>query len=158
MWGPPGPFADGDDPTRVFTGERKPTDYRLGKPQRPRWLFPVRGAEVEGSVGSTAQADSASGDPSIATGLWPTPEKPFLNPAIHGKIDKGDYTIEKVYFASMPGHYVCGNLYRPVIESHKPQKLPVCCYRHTDIAPTAGFTDDQENVAKAISMPAANPT
>src|SRR5262249_20922194 len=49
----------------------------------------------------------------VATGLWPLPEKTPLNPVIHGKIDRDDYTIEKVFFASMPGHYVSGNLYRP---------------------------------------------
>jgi dienelactone hydrolase len=36
-----------------------------------------------------------------------------LNPVIHGKVDCGDYTIEKVYFESIPGFYVTGNLYRP---------------------------------------------
>src|SRR5262249_2356638 len=45
--------------------------------------------------------------------LWPMPEKTPLNPVIHGKIDRDDYTIEKVFFASLPGHYVSGNLYRP---------------------------------------------
>src|SRR5947199_7143959 len=49
----------------------------------------------------------------VATGLWPMPEKTPLNPVIHGKIERDGYTIEKVFFASMPGHYVCGNLYRP---------------------------------------------
>ena len=42
-------------------------------------------------------------------------------PVIHGKIDRDDYTIEKVFFASMPGHYVSGNLYRPVTESDDSQ-------------------------------------
>ncbi len=50
----------------------------------------------------------------IAQGLWPLPEKSPLSPVIHGKLDCGDYTIEKVYFASRPGLYVTGNLYRPV--------------------------------------------
>jgi dienelactone hydrolase len=49
----------------------------------------------------------------VSQGLWPMPEKTPLNPVIHGKIDRDAYTIEKVFFASMPGHYVSGNLYRP---------------------------------------------
>jgi hypothetical protein len=49
----------------------------------------------------------------VATGLWPLPEKTPLNPVIHGKIDRAGYTVEKVFFASYPGHFVCGNLYRP---------------------------------------------
>jgi hypothetical protein len=49
----------------------------------------------------------------VATGLWPMPPKEPLVPVVHGKIDRGDYTVEKVFFASMPGHYVTGNLYRP---------------------------------------------
>lgn len=50
----------------------------------------------------------------IAQGLWPIPERSPLKPVIHGKLDCGDYTIEKVFFASRPGLYVTGNLYRPV--------------------------------------------
>lgn len=49
-------------------------------------------------------------------GLWPMPEKKPLNPVIHGKIDMGAYTIEKVYFESFPGFFVTGNLYRPAKE------------------------------------------
>ncbi len=49
----------------------------------------------------------------VALGLWPLPEKAPLNSVIHGRIDRDDYTVEKVFFASLPGHYVSGNLYRP---------------------------------------------
>jgi dienelactone hydrolase len=49
----------------------------------------------------------------VATGLWPLPPRTPLNPVVHGKIDRDEYTIEKVFFASYPGHYVSGNLYRP---------------------------------------------
>src|SRR5688572_30461860 len=49
----------------------------------------------------------------VAAGLWPMPTKTPLKAVIHGKIDRGDYTIEKVYFESAPGFFVTGNLYRP---------------------------------------------
>ena len=49
----------------------------------------------------------------VAQGLWPMPTRTPLNAVIHGKIDRGEYTIEKVYFESAPGFYVTGNLYRP---------------------------------------------
>jgi dienelactone hydrolase len=49
----------------------------------------------------------------ISQGLWPMPTKTPLNPVIHGKIDRGDYTVEKVFFESAPGFFVTGNLYRP---------------------------------------------
>src|SRR5256885_5703126 len=49
----------------------------------------------------------------ISQGLWPMPTKTPLNPVIHGKIDGGEYTVEKVYFESVPGFFVTGNLYRP---------------------------------------------
>ena len=49
----------------------------------------------------------------VAEGLWPMPTKTPLNAVIHGKIDRGDYTVEKVYFESAPGFFVTGNLYKP---------------------------------------------
>jgi len=49
----------------------------------------------------------------VSQGLWPMPTKTPLNAVIHGKIDQGEYTIEKVYFESAPGFFVTGNLYRP---------------------------------------------
>jgi dienelactone hydrolase len=49
----------------------------------------------------------------VSAGLWPLPERTPLNAHIFGRLDRGDYTVEKVYFESYPGHYVTGNLYRP---------------------------------------------
>ncbi|MBU6400588.1 MAG: acetylxylan esterase [Verrucomicrobia bacterium] len=49
----------------------------------------------------------------VALGLWPMPTKSPLNAVIHGKIDLGDYTVEKVCFESLPGFYVTGSLFRP---------------------------------------------
>jgi dienelactone hydrolase len=63
----------------------------------------------------------------VANGLWPQPEKTPLHAIVHGKIDRDDYTIERVFFASYPGHYVSGNLYRP---KGKTGKLPVVLFAH----------------------------
>ena len=49
----------------------------------------------------------------VATGLWPAWPRGPIKSVIYGKVDRGDYTVEKVYFASLPGHYVTGSLYRP---------------------------------------------
>lgn len=50
----------------------------------------------------------------VAAGLWPMPPKTPVNAVVHGRIDRGDYTLEKVYLESFPGFFVTGNLYRPV--------------------------------------------
>src|SRR5258708_4902083 len=49
----------------------------------------------------------------ISQGLWPMPTKTPLRAVVHGRIDRGEYTVEKVYFESAPGFFVTGNLYRP---------------------------------------------
>jgi dienelactone hydrolase len=49
----------------------------------------------------------------VALGLWPAPSKTPLNAVVHGRVDRPDYTVEKVYFESVPGFFVTGNLYRP---------------------------------------------
>jgi dienelactone hydrolase len=50
----------------------------------------------------------------VATGLWPMPEKTPLNPVIHGKVERPGFSVEKVYFQSLPGHFVTGLLFRPI--------------------------------------------
>jgi dienelactone hydrolase len=60
-----------------------------------------------------ARADHLRKQILFSAGLWPMPEKTPLKPVIFGKVDRGDHTIEKVYFESLPGYYVTGNLYRP---------------------------------------------
>jgi dienelactone hydrolase len=49
----------------------------------------------------------------VSAGLWPMPPKQPLDAQIFGLVDRGDHTVEKVYFESYPGFYVTGNLYRP---------------------------------------------
>ena len=49
----------------------------------------------------------------VTLGLWPMFPKAPLNPIITGKLDRDDYTIEKVVLETFPGFTLSGNLYRP---------------------------------------------
>lgn len=49
----------------------------------------------------------------VALGLSPRPTRTPLKAVVHEKKEMGDYTVEKVFFESMPGFYVTGSLYRP---------------------------------------------
>lgn len=50
----------------------------------------------------------------VANGLVPTHEPTPLNAEIFGKIEREDYSVEKVYFQPFPGFFTTGNLYRPL--------------------------------------------
>jgi hypothetical protein len=56
----------------------------------------------------------------VSCGLWPLPEKTPLQPHIFGKIEREGYSVEKVYIQTLPGFYLCGNLYRPLGRGNGP--------------------------------------
>jgi dienelactone hydrolase len=114
------------DPTRALPEGEKPHDARIGKVRTlddKDFDFHVPSTLKEWETRRQALREQVL----VAEGLWPMPEKTPLNPVIHGKIDRDDYTVEKVFFASMPGHYVSGNLYRP---KGKTGKLPAVLSPH----------------------------
>lgn len=49
-----------------------------------------------------------------SAGLMPMPPRTPLKPVIFGETPHADYIVSKVYFESLPGFFVTGNLYRPV--------------------------------------------
>jgi dienelactone hydrolase len=49
----------------------------------------------------------------VAAGLWPEFDRPPLTPAVFGKVEGADYTIERVDLETLPGLHLTGNLYRP---------------------------------------------
>lgn len=49
-----------------------------------------------------------------SAGLLPMPDRTPLNTNVFGDIRHPDYIVSKVYFESLPGFFVTGNLYRPV--------------------------------------------
>jgi hypothetical protein len=97
---------------RVITPPALPPDARLGEPvslDKPFTFTPAFTSADEWKARAAALRTQVQ----VAVGLWPMPEKMPLRPVIHGRIVRDGYTIEKVFFASAPGHYVSGNLYRP---------------------------------------------
>ena len=49
-----------------------------------------------------------------SAGLMPKPERTPLNAVVFGERKHPDYTVSKVYFESVPGFFVTGNLYKPI--------------------------------------------
>ncbi len=49
-----------------------------------------------------------------SAGLLPMPERTPLGSNVFGDIKHADYIVSKVYFESLPGFFVTGNLYRPM--------------------------------------------
>ncbi len=84
-------------------------------------------------------------------GLLPMPEKPPLAPQIFGEVKRGDYTVSKVYFESLPGFYVTGNLYRPSGEGPYPAILSAhghWAYGRLEHTPTASVPARAINLAR----------
>lgn len=117
-----------EDLTRVTPAGQFPQDSRL-KPLRTYndayhpWVAPSDKATWE------AARQRYREQLLTAVGLWPMPEAAPLRPVIHGRVDRGDYFVEKVYFESFPGHYVTGNIYRPKDKSG-PLPAVLCPHGH----------------------------
>lgn len=96
---------------RVFPAGEVPADSRLSELRTLNSYFPFTPVE------DSAQWEKRQADIRhrilISQGLWPEPTKTELNAVIHGRIDFEDYSVEKVFFESIPGHFVTGSLYRP---------------------------------------------
>lgn len=63
----------------------------------------------------------------VACGLWPMPERPPIKATVHGRIERDDYTVDRVYFESSPGLLVTGSLYLP---KNAAGKLPTILCPH----------------------------
>ena len=106
-------FAD----VRVLPEGEAPKDKRLGALKDLNGYFPL---EVPATKEEWAKrADYVRKQVLISQGLWPMPTKAALKPVIHGKVDRDDFTVERVYFESAPGFFVTGSLFRPKGKSGK---------------------------------------
>lgn len=110
---------------QVLRAGQTPQDKRLGplvdlngyfpfQPPATREAWQQRAAELRRQV-------------LVAAGLWPMPAKTSGQSVIHGRIDRDDYTVEKVILETYPGFYLTGNLYRP---KGRTGKLPAVLNPH----------------------------
>ncbi|MCL4178902.1 MAG: acetylxylan esterase [Verrucomicrobia bacterium] len=60
-------------------------------------------------------------------GIWPLPERGDLRARVTGRLDQGDFEVERLHFQSSPGLYVTANLYLPKgLKEPAPAILYVC--------------------------------
>jgi len=102
--------ADAAGP-RALPAGTVPDDVRLQPPKDLSGYFPF--VPPKSPAEWEKRAEYVRRQILVAEGLWPMPTKTPLNAVIHGKIEQPEYTVEKVYFESVPGFFVTGNLYRP---------------------------------------------
>ncbi len=89
----------------------QPKDSRLGPLRDLNGYFPFDPPASREAW--KRQAGRIRHDLRVAVGLFPEPKRNPLNAVIHGRIDGGDFTVEKVYFETRPGYLLTGSLYRP---------------------------------------------
>ncbi|MEZ0266055.1 MAG: alpha/beta hydrolase family protein, partial [Phycisphaerae bacterium] len=119
-----------EDLLRVAPAGQPPADSRLGRHRDYNTVAAWNPA-------ATTRADWEKEAQQIreqiltAAGLFPMPaDRAPVTATIHGKIDRDEYTVEKVYFESFPGHYVTGNLYRPKKAPPQGTKMPAVLCPH----------------------------
>ncbi len=111
--------------SRVFEVDQKPADVRLSELKELNGYFPFDPPPTIEAW--QARARVVRNRILVSQGLWPMPSREPLNSVIHGRIDRDEYSIEKVFFESSPGLYVTGNLYRP---KQAPTKVPAVLFAH----------------------------
>ena len=129
-------------PTRVLAEGKLPADARLKAPKDLDGYFPF--TPPKNVEEWTERAETLRRQMRVALGIWPMPEATPLKAVIHGRVDRPEYTVEKVYFESYPGHFVTGNLYRP---KNVEGKIPAVLVPHGH-HPDGRFNEETEQTAR----------
>lgn len=128
---------------RVLPEGKQPNDSRLAAPKDLDGYFPFEPPKSKEEW--AARSEQVRRQLKVALGIWPLPTKTDLNAVVHTPIEKNDYIVEHVYFESMPGFYVTGNLYRPK-EGKGPFPGVLCPHGHW---PNGRFTEASPEAVKA---------
>ncbi len=138
------PFINGS--STVPTATNLPKDSRLQPPKDLNGYFPFKPPKTKAEW--EVRSEYVRRQMLVSLGLWPMPTKTPLNAVIHGRIDLPEYSIEKVYFESVPGFYVTGNLYRP---KNVTGKVPGVLFAHGHWKDARLSTETEANVLKEIA-------
>lgn len=121
------PMAAAPAHRRALSEGKRPQDRRLEPLKTYNGHFPFHAPETVAEW--KQRSDSVRQRLLVAAGLWPMPERPDPNAVVHGKVDREEYTVERVILESYPGHYVTGSLYRPK-QQEGPLPAVICPYGH----------------------------
>lgn len=133
------------DVPRVLPKGKLPNDRRLGPLKDLNGYFPFEPPRTVEAW--EARSRELKRQALVGLGLWPMPTKTPANAVVHGKVDRGDYTVERVYLESFPGHFVTGNLYRPKKTSEARRAAVLCPHGHW---PNGRFFDQSAKVRQMI--------
>ncbi len=122
--------SHGGDPDthRVLDLGQQPADVRLSSPKDLNGYFPFEPPDSRAAW--EQRASELRQRVRVATGLWPLPARTPLNAVIHGKVTRPGFTVERVYFESLPGHYVTGLLFRPAGTAQAKRPGVLCPHGH----------------------------
>jgi dienelactone hydrolase len=82
----------------------------------------------------------------VSCGLWPMPGRTPLEARTFDRVERDGYSIEKVAIQTIPGFYLCGNLYRPLGRGNGP--FPGILNPHGHWAP-GRMTDEKDGSVAA---------
>ena len=115
-----------------------------------------RGNRVPVSSEWKQRADYVRRQLLVANGLWPMPTKQPLNPVVHGKVERDEYTVEKVILQTGHGLLCTGSLYRPKAPPKGKYPAVLCPHGHWANGRFYEHTEaqfQQELSSKAESLP-----
>ena len=114
-------------PPRVLPEGKQPDDRRLKPLKDLDGYFPFK---VPASIADWEKRRKAlRRRVMVASGLWPMLERTPLNAVIHGRIERQGFSVERVYFESIPKHFVTGLLFRPMNKTGK-RPAVLCPHGH----------------------------
>ena len=113
---------------RVLPAGSLPADARLGALKDLDGYFPW--TPSSDPMEWKLRADYVRRQLKVATGLWPMPTKQPLNAVVHGKVERDDYTVERVILQTGDGLYCTGSFYRPKVKPQGKYPAVLCPHGH----------------------------